>query len=82
MNYKDLTTNEKLDIIGKAVDQLVKLTDSCFHLTDKEKCIVAKRAIGSVTEVFDKRYKAARNKHLIHKELWLLQASAINFRFH
>lgn len=69
MNYKDLTTRQKLDLIGKAVDQLVKLTDSCFQLTDKEKCIIAKHAMGSVTEVFDKRYKAARNKHLIHKEL-------------
>ena len=69
MNYKDLTTQEKLDLIGKAVDQLVKITDSCFRLTDKEKCIVAECAMGSVTEVFDKRYKAARNKHLIHKEL-------------
>lgn len=68
MNYKDLTTNEKLDLIGKVVDQLVKITDSCFQLTDKEKRIIAKRAMGSVTEVFDKRYKAARNKHLIHKE--------------
>ena len=68
MNYKDLTTQEKLDLIGKAVDQLVKITDSCFQLTDKEKAIVAERAMGSVTEVFDKRYKAARNKHLVHKE--------------
>ena len=69
MNYKDLTTQEKLDLIGKAVDQLVKITDSCFNLTDKEKCIVAECAMGSITEVFDKRYKASRNKHLIHKEL-------------
>lgn len=68
MNYKDLTTQEKLDLIGKAVDQLVKLTDSCFQLTDKEKRIIAERAMGSVTEVFDKRYKAARNKHLVHNE--------------
>lgn len=68
MNYKDLTTREKLDLIGKAVDQLVKITDSCFQLTDKEKRIIAERAMGSVTEVFDKRYKAARNKHLVHKE--------------
>ena len=68
MNYKDLTTKEKLDLIGKAVDKLVKITDSCFQLTDKEKSIVAERAMGSVTEVFDKRYKAARNKHLVHKE--------------
>ena len=68
MNYKDLTTQEKLDLIGKAVDQLVKITDSCFHLTGKEKCVVAERAMGSITKVFDKRYKAARNKHLIHKE--------------
>lgn len=68
MNYKYLTTHEKLDLIGNAVDQLVKITDSCFHLTDKEKRIIAERAMGSVTEVFDKRYKAARNKHLIHKE--------------
>lgn len=68
MNYKDLATQEKLDLIGKAVDQLVKITDSCFRLTDKEKCIVAECAMGSITEVFDKRYKAARNKHLIHKE--------------
>ena len=68
MNHKGLTTQEKLDLIGKAVDQLVKITDSCFQLTDKEKRIIAERAMGSVTEVFDKRYKAARNKHLIHKE--------------
>ena len=68
MNYKDLTTQEKLDLIGKAVGQLVKITDSCFNLTDKEKCIVAECAMGSITKVFDKRYKAARNKHLIHKE--------------
>lgn len=68
MNYKDLTTREKLDLIGNAVDKLVKITDSCFQLTDKEKRIIAERAMGSVTEVFDKRYKAARNKHLIHKE--------------
>lgn len=68
MNYKDLTTREKLDLIGNAVDQLVKITDGCFQLTDKEKRIIAERAMGSVTEVFDKRYKAARNKHLIHKE--------------
>ena len=68
MNYKYLTTREKLDLIGNAVDQLVKITDSCFQLTDKEKRIIAERAMGSVTEVFDKRYKAARNKHLIHKE--------------
>lgn len=68
MNYKDLTTREKLDLIGNAVDQLVKITDSCFQLTDKEKRIIAERAMGSVTEVFDKRYKAARNKHLVHKE--------------
>lgn len=69
MNYKDLTTREKLDLIGNAVDQLVKITDSCFQLTDKEKRIIAERAMGSVTEVFDKRYKAAHNKHLVHKEL-------------
>lgn len=68
MNYKDLTTREKLDLIGNAVDQLVKITDSCFQLTDKEKRIIAERAMGSVTEVFDKRYKAARSKHLVHKE--------------
>lgn len=68
MNYKDLTTREKLDLIGNAVDQLVKITDSCFQLTDKEKRIIAERAMCSVTEVFDKRYKAARNRHLIHKE--------------
>ena len=68
MNYKDLTTQEKLDLIGKAVDQLVRITDRCFQLTDKEKAIVAERAMGSVTEVFDKRYKAARNRHLVHKE--------------
>lgn len=68
MNCKDLTTREKLDLIGNAVDQLVKITDSCFQLTDKEKRIVAECAMGSVTEVFDKRYKAARNKHLVHKE--------------
>lgn len=68
MNYKDLTTREKLDLIGNAVDKLVKITDSCFQLTDKEKRIIAERAMGSVTEVFDKRYKAARNKHLVHKE--------------
>lgn len=68
MNYKDLTTKEKLDLIGKAVDQLVKITDSCFQLTDKEKAIVTEHAMRSVTEVFDKRYKAARNKHLVHKE--------------
>lgn len=68
MNYKDLTTREKLDLIGNAVDQLVKITDSFFQLTDKEKRIIAERAMGSVTEVFDKRYKAARNKHLVHKE--------------
>ena len=68
MNYEDLTTQEKLDLIGKAVDQLVKITDSCFRLTDKEKCIVAECAMGSVTEVFDKRYKAARNKHLVREE--------------
>ena len=68
MNYKDLTTSEKLDLIGKAVNQLVKLTDSCFQLTDKEKRIIAERAMGSVTEVFNKRYKDARNKHLVHKE--------------
>ena len=68
MNYKDLTTQEKLDLIGKAVDQLVKITESCFNLTDKEKCVVAERAMGSITEVFDKRYKAARNKHLVREE--------------
>ena len=68
MNYKDLTTKEKLDLIGKAVDQLVKITDSCFQLTDKEKAIVAEHAMRSVTEVFDKRYKAARNKHRVYKE--------------
>lgn len=52
MNYKDLTTKEKLDLIGKAVDQLVKITDSCFQLTDKEKAIVTEHAMRSVTEVF------------------------------
>lgn len=68
MNYKDLTTQQKLDLIGKAVDQLVKITDCCFQLTDKEKCIVAECAMGSVTKVFDKRYKVLRNKMSIHKE--------------
>ena len=48
MNYKDLTTQEKLDLIGEAVDQLVKITDSCFHLTDKEKCIIFCRYMESI----------------------------------
>lgn len=68
MNYKDLTAQEKLDLIGKAVDQLVKITDCCFQLTEKEKCIIAECAMGSVTKVFDKRYKAVRNRVYIHKE--------------
>lgn len=68
MNYKDLTTQQKLDLIGDVVDQLVKVTDCCFKLTDKEKCIVAECAMGGVTKVFDKRYKATLNKTRVHKE--------------
>jgi hypothetical protein len=69
MNCKDLTTQQKLDLIGKVVDQLVKTTDSCFQLTDKEKCLIAECAMGGITELFDRRYKAVRNKHRVYKEL-------------
>jgi len=68
MNYKDLTTNEKLDMIGKVVDQLVKTTDNCFQLTDKEKCLIAKCVMGGITKLFDLRYKATCNKYRV-KEL-------------
>jgi len=68
MNCKDLTTQQKLDLIGKIVDQLVKTADACFQLTDKEKCIIAECAMGSITKVFDRRHKALRNKMSVHKE--------------
>lgn len=68
MNCKDLTIQQKLDLICKVVDQLVKTTDSCFQLTDKEKCLIAECAMGGVTKVFDKRYKALHNKMYAHKE--------------
>lgn len=66
MNYKDLTTNEKLDLIGKVVDQLVKTTDNCFQLTDKEKCLIAECAMGGVTKLFDRRYKEVKNRRMVH----------------
>lgn len=68
MNYKDLSTQQKLDLIGNVVNQLVKTADNCFQLTEKEKCIIAECAMGSITKVFDKRYKAVRNKTSVHKE--------------
>ena len=69
MNVNNLSTQQKLDLIGKVVDQLVKTTDNCFQLTEKEKCLIAECAMGGITKLFDRRYKAVRHKHRIYKEL-------------
>lgn len=66
--YERLTDKEKLDVIGKVVDQLVRTTDACFKLSEEEKCLIAKCAMGGVTKLFDLRYKAIRNKYRV-KEL-------------
>lgn len=66
--FERLTDKEKLDVIGHAVDQLVRTTDACFKLSEEEKSLMAQCAMSGVTKIFDKRYKALRNKVYIHKE--------------
>jgi dihydroorotase-like cyclic amidohydrolase len=66
--FERLTDKEKLDVIGRVVDQLVRTTDACFKLSEEEKSVVAQCAMGGVTKVFDKRYKALYNKMYAHKE--------------
>ena len=65
--FEHLTDKEKLDVIGRVVDQLVRTADACFKLSEEEKSLIAQCAMGGVTKVFDKRYKALRNKVYIHK---------------
>ncbi len=67
--YDQLSDKEKLNVIGCAVDKLVKVTDKCFKLSDEEKSIIAQYAMHGVTKVFDNRYKVIHNRLYINKQL-------------
>lgn len=65
--YERLTDKEKLDVIGRIVDQLVRTTDTCFNLSEEEKSLIAEYAFSGVHKVLDNRYKRVLNKTRIHK---------------
>ena len=68
MNKKylsQLTAKEQLDIIGKAVDQLVRTADSCFNLSEKEKCYIVDGAFSGINKIIDSRYDRLKKRHSI-----------------
>ena len=65
--YERLTAKEKLDVIGRVVDQLVRTTDTCFNLSEEEKSLIAEYAFNGVHKVLDNRYKRVLNKTRIYK---------------
>lgn len=58
-----LSTKEKLDIIGKVVDQLVRTTDACFNLSGSEKNIIVEYAFNGIHKIMDDRYNRIRGKY-------------------
>lgn len=70
--YK-LSTKEKLDIIGKVVDQLVKTTSACFSLSDSEKNTVVEYTFSGIHKIMDDRYSHTRDKHSM-KEITIIES--------
>lgn len=66
--YEQPTDKEKLDMIGRVVDQLVRTADACFKLSEAEKCDIVKCAFSGIHRVMDNRYKTIRNRVSVHKE--------------
>ena len=58
-----LSTKEKLDIIGKVVDQLVRTTDACFNLSGSEKDIIVECAFDGIHKIMNDRYNRIRGKY-------------------
>lgn len=66
--FERLTDKEKLDAIGRVVDQLVRTADVCFKLSDAEKCDIVEGAFSGIHKIMDNRYRVIRNRTLVHKE--------------
>ena len=60
--FSKLTTSEKLDVIGKVVEQLVRTADACFSLSEKEKAIIVESAFSGIHKIMDARFNSLKNK--------------------
>lgn len=61
--FSRLTTKEKLDVIGKVVEQLVQTTDACFNLSESEKSVIVESAFSGIHQILDQRYNSLKKGH-------------------
>lgn len=60
--FSKLTTREKLDVVGKVVEQLVRTSDACFSLSEKEKAIIVESAFSGIHKIMGARFNSLKNK--------------------
>lgn len=60
--FSKLTTREKLDVVGKVAEQLVRTSDACFSLSENEKAIIVESAFSGTHKIMDTRFNSLKNK--------------------
>ena len=65
-NLSQVSVRGKLDLVGDAVDQLVRITSQCFQLSEQEKCILVDCAFSGIQKILDNRKQKVLNRNRVH----------------